>query len=97
MSLEPHIARWWDIANERRARLIKKKYIPGGGLDPRETAEYTLLQGVCELIMSYAAPIDFSHLDKMVKKAEKLAERISKAALKAQKWKQSKRAAVTKK
>jgi hypothetical protein len=82
MTLEPHVLKWWDVANARRGRLIQQKY-KGGGLTPRQEAEFTLLQGICSLVMSYAAPIDFSHLEKLARKAERLAARVSQAALKA--------------
>jgi hypothetical protein len=83
MSLEPHVSRWWDVANARRGRLIEQKY-KGGGLSPRQEAEFTLLQGICGLVMNYAAPIDFSHLEKLTRQAERLAKRVAKASLKAQ-------------
>lgn len=84
MGIEPHVAKWWDIANERRFRLINKKHL-GSGLTLRQEAEYHLLQGVAELFISYAAPTDFSYLEALERKVKRLSEKIAKASLKAQK------------
>lgn len=81
MELEPHIRRWWGIANERRARLIVKKHM-GGGLSDRQELELALLQGVGELIMCHAAPIDFRPLEALERKVRRLSARMSKASLK---------------
>jgi hypothetical protein len=81
MTLEPHISRWWDLANERRQRLILKKY-KGGDLSKRQKAEFIMLQGIADVVMSYAAPIDFGPLKAITKKFERLAARVAKASLK---------------
>lgn len=44
---------WWDVANERRARLILKKYKAGQGLTLAEESEYRLLQAVAEEILNH--------------------------------------------
>lgn len=86
MALENHVAKWWDIANERRARLILKKHLKGD-LTKRQEAELMMLQGVAELFINYAAPTDFSRLEELEKKVHRLSHRIAKASLAAQKEK----------
>lgn len=81
MNLPRHICKWWDLANDRRQRLILKKHM-GGGLSDDQELELVLLQGLAELIMSYASPIDFRPLEALEKKAHRLAHRMSKASLK---------------
>ena len=81
MTLEAHVSRWWDVANQRRQRLILQKH-GGGGLTKRQEAELVLLQGVADMVMSYASPLDFRPLEAMVRKAERLAARIAKVSLK---------------
>lgn len=81
MTLDPHVLKWWDIANQRRGKLILKKC--GEGLSQKEMAEFVLLQGVCSMVMSYHAPLDLRPLEKLAAQAERLAKRINKAALKA--------------
>ena len=81
MAIEPHIARWWDIANERRGRLIFQKHMKGG-LSERQELEFALLQGVTELIMCYEAPVDLRPLEALERKVRRLSKRISKKSLK---------------
>ena len=58
MNLAPHIRKWWDPANDRRQRLILKKY-KGGGLSDDQELELVLLQGIAEMIMEFTpADID---------------------------------------
>lgn len=86
MTMENHIAKWWDVANERRARLIKKKHL-GGGLTKQQEAEYLLLQGISELVLNYAVPLDFTRLEELERKVHRLAHRIAKASRAAQREK----------
>jgi len=81
MNLAPHIRKWWDPANDRRQRLILKKY-KGGGLSDDQELELVLLQGIAEMIMSYASPVDFRPLEALERKVHRLAHRLSKASLK---------------
>lgn len=87
MAIEPHVAKWWDIANERRFRLIKKEHL-GSGLTKKQEVELMLLQHVTDLFLSYAAPMDFSHLEALERKVARLSKAIAKASLKAKKAEQ---------
>lgn len=50
------IARWWNVANERRLRLIRKKH-RGSGLTEAQKKELELLQAVADAMCSYSAPM----------------------------------------
>jgi len=54
-NLKPWIRRWWDVANDRRQRLILKQYRVGG-LSKEQENELKLLQGVADDIVRYTAP-----------------------------------------
>jgi hypothetical protein len=50
-----HVRKWWDVANDRRQRLIVKKH-QGGGLTEAQENEYKMLQAIADLMIStYAA------------------------------------------
>ena len=51
-NLPLHVRKWWDIANDRRQRLIVGKY-QGAGLSRAQQNELSLLQKVAEEIMEY--------------------------------------------
>jgi len=57
-----HILKWWDVANDRRQRLINRKY-NGEGITDAQEGELKMLQGVAELIMEYASPGRLKKLD----------------------------------
>lgn len=71
--LPPWVTKWWDIANERRFRLIKKQH-EGGGLTPAQEKELRMLQSVCDAIMHFgAAPMkSFAEIDKILEKYPEL-------------------------
>jgi hypothetical protein len=50
-----HIRKWWDVANDRRQRLIVKKY-QGGGLSEAQAVELGMLQTIAELMISTYSP-----------------------------------------
>jgi hypothetical protein len=50
-NLPSHIRKWWDVANDRRQRLIVKSH--GEGLSLEQDNELALLQKVAEEIMEY--------------------------------------------
>lgn len=57
MSIPTHIRKtWWDAANERRGRLINKKYT-GGGLTVAQEGELEDLQAIAGLILNRYCPI----------------------------------------
>lgn len=72
-SLPVWVRKWWDIANDRRGNLIKKKHL-GGGLTPDQEKELTMLQSVADAIISYgAAPLKLpTELDKILEKHPEL-------------------------
>jgi len=74
-SLPVWVTKWWDVANDRRQRLIVKKHMGKRGLTKAQDAELIMLQKVAEAIMTYACPIDFKRLERL----EKLVEKIQKA------------------
>ena len=53
MTLEPHISRWWNIANDRRQKLIVQKHTGKNKLTASQEREYELLQKVAEAISDY--------------------------------------------
>lgn len=55
LELKPHIRKWWDIANDRRQRLILKKH-KGGGLTDQQQREYDLLQAIGERLVDAVSP-----------------------------------------
>jgi hypothetical protein len=55
--LSPWIKRWWDIANDRRQKLIVKQY-KRGGLTKKQEAELIMLQRVAEEIIDFVARPD---------------------------------------
>lgn len=53
MAMPVHIKKWWNIANDRRQRLINQKYRTQKGLTLDQENEYRLLQAVAEEILDY--------------------------------------------
>jgi len=53
MTLPYHIRKWWDVANDRRQRLIVQKHKAGKGLSLLQENEYILLQAVAEKIIEW--------------------------------------------
>lgn len=51
LKMRPHIKRWWDIANDRRQRLILC-----GQLTEQQKREFDLLQAIAELIVNAVSP-----------------------------------------
>ena len=49
--MRPWIKKWWDIANDRRQRLIVEKHTKG--LSEPNAAELVMLQKVADLILEY--------------------------------------------
>lgn len=56
MTLAYHIRKWWDVANDRRQRLIVKKW-QGGGITKAQEGELAMLQEVAGAIMNYSGPL----------------------------------------
>lgn len=54
MTLPRHVLKWWDIANDRRQKLINRNAIKGG-LTPRQKAEFKMLQNIADQVMTFAA------------------------------------------
>ena len=50
--LSLQVRKWWDVANERRQRLIVRKY-QGAGLSRAQQNELFLLEKVAEEILEY--------------------------------------------
>lgn len=66
---------WWQAANERRAELIGKKH--GDGLTGDEATEFTILQGIAEVVVeSVSPPMDFGPLEALAKRFEALAAKV---------------------
>lgn len=55
LTLKPHILKWWDIANDRRIRLILQKH-QGKGLTPQQEFEYKLLQTIAGHVADACSP-----------------------------------------
>lgn len=56
MTLKPHVRKWWDIANDRRGRLIAKKYNDPEGLTGEQAEELLMLQGVASAVLDFVSP-----------------------------------------
>lgn len=50
-----HVRKWWDVANDRRQRLIVKKH-QGGRLSKAQAVELEMLQAVADLMISTYSP-----------------------------------------
>lgn len=70
-TLPPWIVKWWDVANDRRGRLIVKKH-QGVGLTKAQEEELVLLQQVADAIITYVSPArepkSIKAMDKMIAK-----------------------------
>lgn len=57
MKVDPTTWPWWNVANERRAALIDKKYSSDGPLTPEEHLEYSMLSCLADLIVNFAVDV----------------------------------------
>lgn len=55
MVLKSHISKWWDVANDRRQRLILAKHM-GKPMTTDQERELEMLQKVAEAMVDYASP-----------------------------------------
>jgi len=69
---------WWPVVNERRALLISKKI--SGKLTQNEFAEFTVLQGIAEVIVTgTTGPFKINpRLEALTKRFEKLAAKVQR-------------------
>lgn len=74
--LRPHISKWWDIANDRRQRLIFAKYRGKKRLTKEQERELEMLQKVADAILEFASP---SRLSPEMVKAARIAILLSEA------------------
>lgn len=55
--MRPWVSKWWDLANDRRQRLVVKNaraaFGEGPDLTEEEGAEFWMLQRVADLVVSY--------------------------------------------
>lgn len=75
-----HVRKWWDIANDRRQRLIYNKYHATGGLTQEQAKELEMLQKVADLLISFTmGDVEEWPISKALRKAEALLRKIEKA------------------
>jgi uncharacterized lipoprotein YddW (UPF0748 family) len=73
-------AKWWELANDRRQRLIYNKYQASAYFTKEQEEELAMLQGVAGLVSSYVmGDPDKWPISKALKKAERLLRKIQKA------------------
>lgn len=66
------VTRWWDVANDRRQRLILRKYKTKAGLTKDQEEELEMLQRVADAIISFRSPLKEANarLDKLIEQIE---------------------------